>query len=452
MKYKAIVFMLLTVPVIISGFNLRMHPTQNNTMSDWGSANIQKDHYRPSVPAQAMSRNRTWVLHNLIYSFASAGTGYINPSDKYSYFYNQDIQTRLDSIQVYWYDIDTYSWFYNYTRILDYDQTGEYITVEYFKNWNAYIPFIRIECSYDDQNRLTDMYQYNFNWDLMEYYLTQRINFEYGTNCLNQMMTIMPSSTRSYYERYTFDNDEYGRIMTAYGTAGPDSVNWGQLSLEEITYKPEDTSTGPEYISYLSHNALIDEDWEDGYYGKIETKNSFSGWNGIAWNDFYHNIYNYNVPGFLMEILTQYMNGTFQNVGRYGFGYDEYFNLTDRYAQDWDAVLQDWDYTNELLEYEWSQTTHTNDDAVIPPVNLSLSAYPNPFNEAVKISIESKGNAPVNVTVCNVRGQLVKAFDSVKSVSWDGRGDNNKPVSNGVYFIKATRDGQSASRKIIKLN
>jgi hypothetical protein len=452
MKYKVMLFILLIIPAIISGFNLRIPENVKNTMSGLYSPNIQNNHYMPSLPALSSDRDRAWSLESLSCLIDPSATGVLTANENYVYFYNDELQTRVDSIQVFFWDDGTLSWAYIYTRKLIYEPLGEYIIQQQFKHWNDPISFINMNCYYDAQNRLTDFYQYNYNQDLRDYELTQRVNFEYGTNCLNEMVTIMPSSGRSYYEKYTFDNDEYGRITTAYGYAGPDSVNWGQLSIEELCYMPEDTSTGPEYISYLSHYVLIDEDWEDGFYGKLEYKESFFEYNGVGWNDFYHDIYTYNASGQLIEILDQYMQVTFQNVSRYTFTYDAENNLYSRTAQDWVAAPRSWETPKEELVYVWVQTTQ-NEDNVMPSAARILSAYPNPFRDGVNIKLDSKSNAPVMTCIYNIKGQHVKSVNGIsQSITWDAKDTDNETVSPGVYVIKAVQDGQSVSKKIIKLN
>jgi len=37
------------------------------------------------------------------------------------------------------------------------------------------------------------------------------------------------------------------------------------------------------------------------------------------------------------------------------------------------------------------------------------------------------------------------------TVTWDGKNNNNQPVSNGIYFIKAEQDGRTVTRKVIRM-
>jgi flagellar hook assembly protein FlgD len=102
-----------------------------------------------------------------------------------------------------------------------------------------------------------------------------------------------------------------------------------------------------------------------------------------------------------------------------------------------------------------------NDDSKID--SLTLSSYPNPFNNRTNIVVNIKNPSFLNVYIYNILGQLVKvvaAADYVegkKIYSWDGNSANNYSVSSGVYFIrliaKEKNSGQSLSsiRKILLL-
>ncbi len=86
-----------------------------------------------------------------------------------------------------------------------------------------------------------------------------------------------------------------------------------------------------------------------------------------------------------------------------------------------------------------------------------LGNYPNPFNPETQIRFEIKEdiNDFMLVKIYNLKGQLIKIIkikvDSKGqySVVWDGRNDENKAVSSGVYFYKIEYANHSASGKMI---
>lgn len=85
--------------------------------------------------------------------------------------------------------------------------------------------------------------------------------------------------------------------------------------------------------------------------------------------------------------------------------------------------------------------------------NIDVKAYPNPFHTETTISFsEMKLNETVQLQIYNVKGQLVKQWQDVKGpITWNGKDQNNKKVSDGIYFFKLSSGRYTTSRKIILL-
>jgi flagellar hook assembly protein FlgD len=66
-----------------------------------------------------------------------------------------------------------------------------------------------------------------------------------------------------------------------------------------------------------------------------------------------------------------------------------------------------------------------------------------------------KETCPVTIEVYNLKGQLVRTLvNEIKtagnySVVWNGRDNNNQPVSSGVYFYKMNTGKYSSTKKMI---
>ena len=81
-----------------------------------------------------------------------------------------------------------------------------------------------------------------------------------------------------------------------------------------------------------------------------------------------------------------------------------------------------------------------NDLDLLPTVTELTGNYPNPFNPTTKIKFSLKADSKVSLSIYNVRGQKVKTLinDNMEAgyhtIVWDGRDDNGKSVSSGVYF------------------
>ncbi len=104
---------------------------------------------------------------------------------------------------------------------------------------------------------------------------------------------------------------------------------------------------------------------------------------------------------------------------------------------------------------------------------INLSNYPNPFkpsgagrNPATTISFNLTANDAKNakVEIYNIKGQRVKTLECLNrvdtkateslshySVTWDGRDENNKPVTSGVYLYKLKTGKQELTRKMLLL-
>ncbi len=97
-----------------------------------------------------------------------------------------------------------------------------------------------------------------------------------------------------------------------------------------------------------------------------------------------------------------------------------------------------------------------NDHEFEPPSSAyNLSNYPNPFKPATTISFSLPFESKVNLTVYNIKGQIVKTladreFDKGNTqLIWDGKDNSGRNVSAGIYFYKLTTERNSLTKKMI---
>jgi len=91
--------------------------------------------------------------------------------------------------------------------------------------------------------------------------------------------------------------------------------------------------------------------------------------------------------------------------------------------------------------------------------NFKLSNYPNPFNPSTTIYFETTNlHENSRIEIFNIKGQKIKTFSNLQintssnqQIIWDGRDDNNKPVSSGIYFYKLKAGEYSKTRKMLLL-
>ncbi len=100
--------------------------------------------------------------------------------------------------------------------------------------------------------------------------------------------------------------------------------------------------------------------------------------------------------------------------------------------------------------------TATNNE-VLPDVAEIYSIYPNPFNPVTNIKFRINQSNLTNLSIFNIRGQKVKTLTSESletgeyQYSWNGKDEDNKNVSSGLYFIKLRSGSQQITKKVILL-
>jgi len=101
-----------------------------------------------------------------------------------------------------------------------------------------------------------------------------------------------------------------------------------------------------------------------------------------------------------------------------------------------------------------------SDTDITLPLNQSMlfANYPNPFNPNTNINfVVTRHALPVHINIYNVRGQKVRTLlDGSRefgagehSVVWDGRDDNGRLVSSGVYLYRMTAGEYTATRRMV---
>ena len=91
----------------------------------------------------------------------------------------------------------------------------------------------------------------------------------------------------------------------------------------------------------------------------------------------------------------------------------------------------------------------------IPEFSLSQN-YPNPFSTSTTISfnIHRRDAKDAEIKIYNVKSQLVKQlsiFNSQSSIEWDGKDENGKQLSSGIYFYRLTAGDFTDTKKCVIL-
>jgi len=98
----------------------------------------------------------------------------------------------------------------------------------------------------------------------------------------------------------------------------------------------------------------------------------------------------------------------------------------------------------------------SGDDPGIAPLITKLEGnYPNPFNPETVIRFSLKEAAPVRITIYNVKGQAIRQLvqDNLAAgnhrVIWNGKDNNGRSVSSGVYLYRMETPAYSRTLKMM---
>jgi hypothetical protein len=114
----------------------------------------------------------------------------------------------------------------------------------------------------------------------------------------------------------------------------------------------------------------------------------------------------------------------------------------------------DWTfYQGECLPLTEGELT-----SFVPQEFLLEQNYPNPFNNITLITYQLPRTEVINLTIYNIRGEVVKKLIRNEInlpgryiITWDGRDENGKEVSSGVYFYMLHSINYRNGRKMILL-
>ena len=96
-----------------------------------------------------------------------------------------------------------------------------------------------------------------------------------------------------------------------------------------------------------------------------------------------------------------------------------------------------------------------SDNTVTAAPKMLNQNFPNPFNPETTISFDMPKAAPANLSIYNVKGQLVKtlfngnAAFGRNNMVWNGTDNNGASVTSGLYFYRLSTDGKVETRKMM---
>lgn len=109
---------------------------------------------------------------------------------------------------------------------------------------------------------------------------------------------------------------------------------------------------------------------------------------------------------------------------------------------------------NTNVDFEMNATTATNDHNQTVPIACTVANYPNPFNPETNIAFSTPKDSKVEVSIYNLKGQLVQTLANEKMVAgvhnlrWNGTNYNNEAVSSGIYLLRVKGNEFTTTHKM----
>jgi hypothetical protein len=245
----------------------------------------------------------------------------------------------------------------------------------------------------------------------------------------------------------------------AYNQASICSNGWVGMGTSEIMFhlnRNIPSGAGPK--------AMIAPFWDNLTNGELYTYyNEDEHYFVIEWSDF-RSYYNFSFEIFEIILYDPLYYPTETGDGEILFQYKDINNVDQEhnyatigienaeqtdglllsYANIYPATVHQIQDETAIFISTYQESYVHNDEEIISPNTCSLEQnYPNPFNPETTISFFTAEDAKNSeLVIYNLKGQEVKTLVNKvlpageHSVVWDGKDDNNKPVSSGIYFYK----------------
>jgi hypothetical protein len=158
----------------------------------------------------------------------------------------------------------------------------------------------------------------------------------------------------------------------------------------------------------------------------------------------------YNITDCLLSDLAN--NRSLSQYRIYLQGFSDWDNWDDFVVIGSHSNPYGWDVPK--IHYTLTDGT-SNNDPCIPPSQLTISCYPNPFSDINTITVKASEPGDSKLKIYNTKGQLVRTYSNNggnsgdQTFNWDGKDDNGKQVSGGIYLAVVEAGKNTARSKII---
>jgi len=455
MKRHVSILILLVILLLLCAVNSLQAKEKVSTLQkqpEWLVKVLKSEEQRQISYKHPDFRFRNWRMTESLKQDDYQLTGNPVNDSKNIYFYNHNFPGRIDSIRIYNWDEVTGEWKYFLSDKYFYDQTGEYLNSVLITDYDINKTIFKHER--DTQNRLTSIKAYFFypEGDSVMY-----CSYDYTYNNDRLVHTDVYSLWWNPDAFYTYESrinnlDTQGRITDILFYGSEDSVNFSMDRQVGVTYHPDDTTTGQQYIQNLSHLFMNCNFWQIQNYGMVNTITTFSNEVQGNWSVVRRRIFDYE--SFNINNITYQDNNNLNwyNYSQIQYVYNENALPVQMLTCIWNVLANDWTIPYRIVNYTWEQYTSNAEENIVHPARL-ISVYPNPFRDVLTIEMNNDKEMHTRVSIYNCKGQLVRTLDKAiaKSITWDGKDNDGKYCSEGLYLIKVESPTWQEIRKAVKL-
>ncbi len=397
------------------------------------------------------ANQRTWRLKQAEQLLSATGTQLQN-SARHVLVYNPTQPQRVDSLITYSWAEQLLSWHLTEFQVNSWDTSGQnpLLTERFLQP--GLPAWCKISRVYDNMGRLCHYYcdyLYDNEWECV---FRQHYNYE-GNHILSREDYHHEhfSNTRLYLS-HVYTTDNAGRITMENRFCGEDSINWELDSSTAYAYHPNDVSNGEDYILKISSLDLLNHVCDLSVTGMVSEIIRSAMMDSLVLQE--RILCTYDASNRLSLVLKQNYADNWVDAAKSIYAYDINGNLQSIHRQNWDYELDDWSAPHEAYGFLWEEAATANDDDITPkPLYPMLMAGPNPCYHSLGIKPVGFAKTALTLEVYNLLGQKVKTIESTggKELIWDCTDNRNKPIPQGIYFIRANQKGRTAVRKIVRL-
>lgn len=362
-------------------------------------------------------------------------------------------QMKPNSYVLSFYDDAFPEWYLVYKQEIFYHPNGK-PEVTHYSNWDRnagkWIYAGTTECDYypDFRIRLVTHYEVNNPEPVSsaEFVYTPQ-------NRIDQVIKTSVIDTSVYVTRDKIFYDDSGRVSYTINQVQDIDQQWVNVVKTVITYLPQDNSSYEDFANLYLLNLVWGMEILNPYANvfKLQREDSYF-WNALDWDFGYYRTFAYNDALQILDTTDWGYTNEWIEAFKYVYSYDssDYMQYMHYYAGD-DSGL----YLQHRLVYYYDNFTH-NDDPAIPADSPGLSISPNPFGASTNISYKLTQSSPVEISIHNLKGQLMRSFSQELkaageySTRWDGLDDSGCSVGSGIYLVRLkTSDGVRSAKGIL---